>query len=60
MLESKQGIVSKFKTLNQNHKKLQTGNNELLLELNRLKAAGGNSAAPTKAASAQELAQLKQ
>ena len=55
MLESKQGIVTKYKTLNQSHKKLQNENTELLSELNRLKAAGGKSGAPISSAKDQEL-----
>lgn len=43
MLENKQGMVGKYKQLNQTHKKTLAENAELAAELARLKAAGGNS-----------------
>lgn len=43
MLESKQGMVSKYKTLNQTHKKILAENAELSAELARLRAAGGGA-----------------
>ena len=40
MLENKQGMVSKYKTLNQTHKKTMQENQELAAELAKLKAGG--------------------
>lgn len=57
MLENKQGMVSKYKTLNQTHKKTVQENSEMANELDRLRQGKGNTSGTQ--ADAQQLIQLR-
>ena len=45
MLENKQGMVSKYKTLNQAHRKTLAENEKMAAELAQLRQGGGSRAA---------------